>query len=78
MLLLLLLLQLEFAAAYHRLCGKRVLFGQGFHCTGMPIKVGAVGGCVGWVWMEVMVVLAGFWGGGPCFSGVIDLRSVSW
>jgi hypothetical protein len=32
-------LQLEFAAAYHRLCGKRVLFGQGFHCTGMPIKV---------------------------------------
>lgn len=32
-------MQLEFAAAYHRLCGKRVLFGQGFHCTGMPIKV---------------------------------------
>lgn len=31
--------QLEFAAAYHRLCGKRVLFPQGFHCTGMPIKV---------------------------------------
>lgn len=31
-------LQLEFAAAYHRLCGKRVLFPQGFHCTGMPIK----------------------------------------
>eukprot|EP00878_Enallax_costatus_P010085 GHUV01010526.1.p1 GENE.GHUV01010526.1~~GHUV01010526.1.p1 ORF type:complete len:350 (+),score=86.81 GHUV01010526.1:75-1052(+) len=30
--------KLEFAAAYHRLCGKRVLFGQGFHCTGMPIK----------------------------------------
>ena len=33
-------LQLEFAAAYHRLCGRRVLFPQGFHCTGMPIKVG--------------------------------------
>ena len=31
-------LQLEFASAYHRLCGKRVLFPQGFHCTGMPIK----------------------------------------
>jgi valyl-tRNA synthetase len=26
--------KLEFAAAYHRLCGKRVLFPQGFHCTG--------------------------------------------
>lgn len=31
--------KLEFAAAFHRLCGKRVLFPQGFHCTGMPIKV---------------------------------------
>eukprot|EP00882_Tetradesmus_deserticola_P006429 GHRQ01006765.1.p1 GENE.GHRQ01006765.1~~GHRQ01006765.1.p1 ORF type:complete len:1052 (+),score=503.60 GHRQ01006765.1:66-3221(+) len=30
--------KLEFASAYHRLCGRRVLFGQGFHCTGMPIK----------------------------------------
>ncbi|KAF5826962.1 hypothetical protein DUNSADRAFT_1660 [Dunaliella salina] len=30
--------KLEFATAYHRLCGKRVLFPQGFHCTGMPIK----------------------------------------
>ncbi|BDA46666.1 Leucine-tRNA ligase, cytoplasmic [Coccomyxa sp. Obi] len=30
--------KLEFASAYHRLCGKRVLFPQGFHCTGMPIK----------------------------------------
>lgn len=30
--------KLEFAAAYHRLCGKNVLFPQGFHCTGMPIK----------------------------------------
>lgn len=37
--LLTLLLQLEFASAFHRLCGKRVLFPQGFHCTGMPIKV---------------------------------------
>ena len=34
--------KLEFAAAYHRLCGRAVLFPQGFHCTGMPIKV-----CVG-------------------------------
>ena len=24
----------EFACAFHRLCGKRVLFPQGFHCTG--------------------------------------------
>lgn len=31
-------MQLEFASAYHRLCGRRVLFPQGFHCTGMPIK----------------------------------------
>jgi leucyl-tRNA synthetase len=30
--------KLEFAAAYHRLLGRRVLFPQGFHCTGMPIK----------------------------------------
>ncbi|KAG1663339.1 hypothetical protein FOA52_004101 [Chlamydomonas sp. UWO 241] len=30
--------KLEFASAYHRLLGKRVLFPQGFHCTGMPIK----------------------------------------
>jgi hypothetical protein len=30
--------QLEFACAYRRLCGQRVLFPQGFHCTGMPIK----------------------------------------
>lgn len=26
--------KLEFACAYHRLIGKRVLFPQGFHCTG--------------------------------------------
>jgi len=32
-------LQLIFAAAFHKLDGKRVLFPQGFHCTGMPIKV---------------------------------------
>lgn len=32
-------MQLEFACSYHRLCGDRVLFPQGFHCTGMPIKV---------------------------------------
>lgn len=30
--------KLEFAAAYRRLCGDNVLFPQGFHCTGMPIK----------------------------------------
>ncbi|KAL4433681.1 hypothetical protein ABPG75_000122 [Micractinium tetrahymenae] len=30
--------KLEFAAAYHRLRGDNVLFPQGFHCTGMPIK----------------------------------------
>lgn len=30
--------KLEFACAYQRLCGKNVLFPQGFHCTGMPIK----------------------------------------
>jgi leucyl-tRNA synthetase len=26
--------KLEIASAYHRLLGKRVLFPQGFHCTG--------------------------------------------
>lgn len=30
--------KLEFASAYHRLRGEHVLFPQGFHCTGMPIK----------------------------------------
>lgn len=30
--------KLEFAAAFHRLCGRKTLFPQGFHCTGMPIK----------------------------------------
>ncbi|PCH43011.1 leucyl-tRNA synthetase [Wolfiporia cocos MD-104 SS10] len=30
--------KIEFAAGYHRLLGKRVLFPLGFHCTGMPIK----------------------------------------
>uniref|UniRef100_A0A1D2A3Q3 leucine--tRNA ligase n=2 Tax=Auxenochlorella protothecoides TaxID=3075 RepID=A0A1D2A3Q3_AUXPR len=30
--------KLEFASAYHRLSGKRVLFPQAFHLTGMPIK----------------------------------------
>lgn len=30
--------KLEFAAAYHRLIGKKVLFPFAFHCTGMPIK----------------------------------------
>lgn len=30
--------KIEFAAAYHRLIGKNVLFPFGFHCTGMPIK----------------------------------------
>ena len=31
--------KIEFAAGYHRMVGKRVLFPHGFHCTGMPIKV---------------------------------------
>lgn len=35
--------KLEFAAAYHRLRGDNVLFPQGFHCTGMPIKVRPLG-----------------------------------
>jgi leucyl-tRNA synthetase len=30
--------KVEFATAYQRLCGKCVLFPQGFHCTGMPIQ----------------------------------------
>lgn len=29
----------EFAVAYERMKGKRALFPQGFHVTGMPIKV---------------------------------------
>lgn len=41
-------LQLEFASAYQRLCGKRVLFPQGFHCTGMPIKVREALQAVNW------------------------------
>ncbi|KAK9861984.1 hypothetical protein WJX84_001799 [Apatococcus fuscideae] len=28
----------EFRCAFERLCGKHVLFAQGIHCTGMPIK----------------------------------------
>lgn len=31
----------EFAAAYERMKGKRVLFPFAFHCTGMPIKASA-------------------------------------
>jgi len=30
--------KLIFSCAYHKLEGKHVLFAQGFHCTGMPIK----------------------------------------
>lgn len=33
--------KVEFATAYHRLCGKRALFPFAFHCTGMPIKAAA-------------------------------------
>ncbi|KAL5718286.1 leucine--tRNA ligase [Ranunculus cassubicifolius] len=33
--------KVEFAAAYHRLRGANVLLPFAFHCTGMPIKVGA-------------------------------------
>lgn len=39
--------KLEFAAAYHRLRGDNVLFPQGFHCTGMPIKARAHAGTLG-------------------------------
>lgn len=31
----------EFAAGFHRLKGKRVMFPFGFHCTGMPIQAAA-------------------------------------
>ena len=31
----------EFAAVYHRMRGKRVLFPFAFHCTGMPIQAAA-------------------------------------
>jgi leucyl-tRNA synthetase len=31
----------EFAAAFERLCGKKVLFPFAFHCTGMPIVAAA-------------------------------------
>lgn len=31
----------QFACAFHRLCGKNVLFPQAFHCTGMPIQAAA-------------------------------------
>ena len=31
--------KLEFASAYHRLLGKRVLFPQGFHCTGAQLRL---------------------------------------
>ncbi|KAJ3694012.1 hypothetical protein LUZ60_009492 [Juncus effusus] len=33
--------KLEFASAFHRLCGRNVLFPFAFHCTGMPIKASA-------------------------------------
>ncbi|PKU63219.1 leucine--tRNA ligase, cytoplasmic-like [Dendrobium catenatum] len=33
--------KLEFAATYHRLCGRNVLLPFAFHCTGMPIKTSA-------------------------------------
>ncbi|KAI0497193.1 hypothetical protein KFK09_020415 [Dendrobium nobile] len=33
--------KLEFAAGYHRLCGRNVLLPFAFHCTGMPIKASA-------------------------------------
>lgn len=33
--------KLEFASAFHRLCGRNVLLPFAFHCTGMPIKASA-------------------------------------
>ncbi|KIY63254.1 leucine-tRNA ligase [Cylindrobasidium torrendii FP15055 ss-10] len=33
--------KIEFAAGYHRMLGKRVLFPHGFHVTGLPIKASA-------------------------------------
>ncbi|KAF2862508.1 leucyl-tRNA synthetase [Piedraia hortae CBS 480.64] len=30
--------KLEFAVGWARMCGKRALYPQGYHCTGMPIK----------------------------------------
>ncbi|XP_058735423.1 leucine--tRNA ligase, cytoplasmic-like [Vicia villosa] len=33
--------KLEFAAAFHRLCGANVLLPFAFHCTGMPIQAAA-------------------------------------
>lgn len=52
--------KLEFASAYHRLCGKNVLFAQGFHCTGMPIKVHnrEEGGKEGSLWAGVLLETA--------------------
>jgi leucyl-tRNA synthetase len=31
--------KVEYAVGYERMKGKRALLPQGFHCTGMPIKV---------------------------------------
>jgi leucyl-tRNA synthetase len=31
--------KLEFATGFERMLGKRVLFPNAYHCTGMPIKV---------------------------------------
>jgi leucyl-tRNA synthetase len=31
--------KVEFGIGYERMKGKRALLPQGFHCTGMPIKV---------------------------------------
>lgn len=31
--------KVDFAVGYERMKGKRSLLPQGFHCTGMPIKV---------------------------------------
>lgn len=33
--------KVEFASGFERMLGKRVLFPQGYHCTGMPIKASA-------------------------------------
>lgn len=34
--------KVEFCIGYERMKGRRALLPQGFHCTGMPIKVSSM------------------------------------